>query len=149
MNISEAIEHFIKDLLTQSGGEAIDLRRNELANRLGCVPSQINYVISTRFTNEHGYTVESRRGGGGYIRIAQKSLDRCGYIMHTINGIGDTLTAGEASVFVRNCAENGYVTSNEARLILSAVGGATLLPAGERADNIRARIIKNMLLNLI
>lgn len=84
------IAQFILDTLRQSDGE-VELQRNELADRFNCVPSQINYVISTRFSPEHGYVVQSRRGGGGYIRIARINMDRPSMIMHTVNAIGDTL----------------------------------------------------------
>ena len=82
------IAQFILDTLTASDGE-VELQRNELADRFNCVPSQINYVISTRFSPEHGYVVQSRRGGGGYIRIARINMDRPSMIMHTVNAIGD------------------------------------------------------------
>ena len=67
--LSDSIEHFIKELM--SGGTQVDLRRNELAQHFGCAPSQINYVLATRFSLDHGYIIESRRGGGGYVRIVR------------------------------------------------------------------------------
>ncbi|OQB15247.1 MAG: Transcriptional regulator CtsR [Firmicutes bacterium ADurb.Bin193] len=149
MKISEVIEQFIKNMLMQADGATIDLQRNELANQLGCVPSQINYVISKRFTTEHGYLVESRRGGGGYIRITKMPLSKAGYIMHIVNSIGSSVTAGEAAVFVGNCGENGIMTPREEGIILSAVGDSSLLNIEQpHRDILRAKILKNMLLNL-
>lgn len=149
MRISETIESFIKKMLTQADGGTIDLQRNELANQLGCVPSQINYVISTRFTNEHGYIVESKRGGGGYIRITRIQLDRESYLMHIINCIGNSLTAGEAAVFINNCRDSGFVSKRELNLLLSAAGDNSLALQQPERDIIRARILKNMLLTLV
>ena len=68
MRISDSVANYILQLLQETNGTA-EIQRNELASYLGCVPSQINYVITSRFTPEQGYLVESRRGGGGYTRI--------------------------------------------------------------------------------
>ena len=68
MKMSDVIADFIGEMLSDGGGVA-ELQRKSLADRFSCVPSQINYVIETRFTPEHGYLVESQRGGGGFIRI--------------------------------------------------------------------------------
>src|SRR5690625_7848647 len=69
MSISDIIESYLKEVLKSEGDEMIEIKRNEMANHFECVPSQINYVINTRFTLERGYLIESKRGGGGYIRI--------------------------------------------------------------------------------
>lgn len=148
MNMSEVIENFIKRMLMHAEGETIDLQRNELASQLGCVPSQINYVISTRFTGEKGYIVESRRGGGGYIRISRMQLDKSDYLMHIINSMGDSITASEAAAYAENCFEKGYLTEREAQIILSAVSDAAVGIAGDKKDEVRARILKNMLMRL-
>ena len=89
MNISNIIASMIQDMLENDG--YTEIQRNELAQKIGCVPSQINYVISSRFTPEHGYIVESRRGGGGYIKITRASYDRNSLKMHLINSIGQSL----------------------------------------------------------
>lgn len=83
MNLSKEIAGMILDMLSDSG--TTEIRRNDLAEQLGCVPSQINYVISSRFTPEHGYIVESRRGGGGYIKITRATYDLSTLKMHLIN----------------------------------------------------------------
>ena len=90
MGISDLIAGFIQQELDEAGG-ALELQRSDLAQRFNCVPSQINYVMSTRFSPEHGYIVESRRGGGGYIRITRVQVDRQTLLMHVINSVGDTL----------------------------------------------------------
>ncbi len=136
-------------MLKPAEGGTIDLKRNELANQLGCVPSQINYVISTRFTNEHGYIVESRRGGGGYIRIKQIQLGKADYFMHIVNCIGGSLTAKEAAVFIKNCFEAGLVSEKELKLMLSAISDSSLILPQPDKDIIRAKILKNMLLTLV
>ena len=87
MGISDLIASFIRDSLDDANG-VLELQRNDLAERFHCVPSQINYVMSTRFSPEHGYIVESRRGGGGYIRITRVQVDRPTLLMSVINSIG-------------------------------------------------------------
>lgn len=87
MRISDSVANYILDLLNQENGTA-EIQRNELASYLGCVPSQINYVLTSRFTPEQGYIVESRRGGGGYIRITRMRLSRSDMIMHIVNSVG-------------------------------------------------------------
>jgi transcriptional regulator CtsR len=149
VRISETIEQFIKQMLTQADGGTIDLQRNELANQLGCVPSQINYVISTRFTNEQGYLVESRRGGGGYIRITRVQLGKAEYLMHIVNGVGNAISAGEAAVFAANLLDSGLMTARECNLILAAVSDGSLPVGQPRRDLLRAKMLKNMLLILI
>ena len=89
MSLSNSIAQMILQMLDQDG--ATEIQRNEFAQLMGCVPSQINYVLSSRFTPEQGYIVESRRGGGGYIRIRRVNLDRGVMLMHVINSVGDTL----------------------------------------------------------
>ena len=92
MRISDSVANYILQMLNDENGIA-EIQRNELANTLGCVPSQINYVLTTRFTPEHGYTVDSRRGGGGYIRITRVSMDRVLLMMHVINAVGASIDA--------------------------------------------------------
>ena len=96
MGMSDVIANFINDLLKD--GSTAELQRSELASKFGCVPSQINYVISTRFSPERGYIVESRRGGGGYIRIHRVQSDPKLLIMHTVNAIGESRTSEPVTV---------------------------------------------------
>ena len=142
------IAQFILDTLTESDGE-VELQRNELADRFNCVPSQINYVISTRFSPEHGYVVQSRRGGGGYIRITRINMDRPSMIMHTVNAIGDSLDLQSATAILQNLVQAGNVSAACANVILTAVGNHALAPvAPEDRGRLRARIFKLCLVTI-
>jgi len=146
MGVSDIIAGFIDEMLNEMDGTA-ELQRAELANRFNCVPSQINYVISTRFSPEHGYIVESRRGGGGYIRIKRIAMESELLIMHTINAIGERVDTNTAAALVTNLQQNKAISKEEGRLIMSAIGNNALRPArpNER-DTIRASILKQMLM---
>jgi len=147
MGISDIIAVFIDEMLSEAGGSA-EMQRAELANRFKCVPSQINYVISTRFSPEHGYIVESRRGGGGYIRITRVELEPEMLIMHTVNTVGERIDSGTATALVANLLRSGAVSEPEARLILSAIGNNALRPARpDERDLLRASILKQILIN--
>ena len=106
MRISDSVANYILQMLNDENGIA-EIQRNELANTLGCVPSQINYVITSRFTPEQGYIVESRRGGGGYIRIIRRSMTKSDLIMHIVNSIGPKLDAASMRAMLRNLVETG------------------------------------------
>ena len=93
------IENFIKDMF-EDNDDWIEIQRNDLAEYFNCVPSQINYVISTRFKPSQGYYVESKRGGGGHIKIKKINITKSNYFMHIISSIGDKLTAQEADIFI-------------------------------------------------
>jgi len=149
LGISDVIAGFIDEVLSETGGTA-ELQRAELANRFNCVPSQINYVISTRFSPEHGYIVESRRGGGGYIRIKRIVMDSEMLIMHTVNAIGDRLDRNTATALIANLRQSEAISKEEAVLILSAIGNNALRPANllER-DALRASILKQMLMHTV
>ena len=99
MRMSDIIEEFIKELFDDES-QQIEIQRNELAEHFNCVPSQINYVISTRFKPSQGYYVESKRGGGGHITIKKVNNTKEDYIMHIINNIGDEITAGEVDILI-------------------------------------------------
>jgi len=149
MRISDIIAGFIDETLRETGGTA-ELQRAELASRFNCVPSQINYVISTRFSPEHGYIVESRRGGGGFIRITRVTVEPEMLIMHTVNAVGDRVDMNTTAALVANLRQAGALGNSEARLILSATGNNALRPArSEERDNLRASILKQMLINTI
>jgi transcriptional regulator CtsR len=109
MGISDIIAGFIQQELEEAGG-ALELQRSDLAQRFNCVPSQINYVMSTRFSPEHGYIVESRRGGGGYIRITRVQVDRQTLLMHVINSVGDTLDYASARAITQNLVDSEAVS---------------------------------------
>lgn len=149
MRITKDIEEFLKDMLRQCDG-TLEIKRNELASRFNCVPSQINYVISTRFTNECGYTVESRRGGGGYIKITKVNVNKSNYLMHTINSIGDMISWQTTLAIVRNCVDYEAVAEREARIILAALNDKALgMVEKPQRDELRAKLLKNMLINIV
>lgn len=145
MSLSNDITRVLLQMI-ESQGEA-EIRRNDFAQELGCVPSQINYVISSRFTPEHGYIVESRRGGGGYIKITRVSIDSSSAIMHLINSIGTELDALTCRSHIMNLYSAGMLDKKAARLILAATDDASLktLPPPLR-DGLRASILKQCLL---
>lgn len=146
MRVSDIIEEFIKELFDDE--EEIEIQRNDLAEKFNCVPSQINYVISTRFKPSQGYYVESRRGGGGHITIRKVSNTKSDYLLHIINNIGDTITNGEAEILISDFLTYDLVTPKEAKLIRVATSDNVLDLPKEYRDPLRANILKNMLLNL-
>ena len=146
MRISDEVAKYLLELLEESHGD-IQIQRNELANNIGCVPSQINYVITSRFTPEHGYIVESRRGGGGYIRITRIKTEKSTAIMNIINSIGSKLDALSAEMNIKSLDQRGIISENTSKLMLSAVSDRvyTDIPVNLRCI-LRASILKNMLL---
>lgn len=149
MPLSDAIEQFIISLLQEN--DQIDLQRNELAQQFSCVPSQINYVLSTRFNTDRGYLIESRRGGGGYIRVVRVNTqtDANTYLMHLINQrIGETLSTPACQDILAMLAGNGLVTAREAALLLSALQDSAF-PPNIPADTLRAGLLKAMLKQLL
>lgn len=146
MRISDVVANRILELMDAHGGIA-EIQRNELAAMIGCVPSQINYVITSRFTPEQGYVVESRRGGGGYIKIRRVLAGRSHVLMHVINAVGGTLDFGSAAAILKDLAYQELITMEAAHLILAAVDDKTLgaVPADKR-EALRADLFKKMLL---
>ena len=148
MNISDMITQQILQLIEAQGGRA-EIQRNELANRIGCVPSQINYVLTSRFSPEQGYVIESRRGGGGYIRITRASYSNANLIMHVINSVGNQIDKNSARIILENLAYQDAISDTAANLILAAISDKSLMAAKvEERDDIRADILKNMLLTI-
>lgn len=149
MLISDNIARLIEQMLDDGGGLA-ELRRNDLATRLGCVPSQINYVITSRFTPERGYITESRRGGGGYIRIVRVNMTGNEYLMHFFHAIGDSIDENEGRAYVMNLRDKGLVSEREARLIASALSADSLdsVPR-ENKNKVRADILRHIILTLL
>ena len=149
MGISDVIAGFIQQALEEADG-VLELQRSDLAQRFGCVPSQINYVMSTRFSPEHGYIVESRRGGNGYIRISRVRVDRQTLLMHVINAIGDELDAPSARAIVQNLADSGAISVEVGQALLNAVSDSALRTvAREQRDTLRANIFKQVLVHLV
>lgn len=139
------IANIILEMLENEG--QTEIQRNELAERIGCVPSQINYVISSRFTPEHGYIVESRRGGGGYIRITRANYGNNAMMMHVINNIGDELDEKTCRAHLYNLTYQNMIEAHDAKLIMTAVSDNSLKQiAPELRDKVRATIFKQLLI---
>ena len=149
MLISDAIAKLIEEMINEGEGAA-EIKRNDLAGQLGCVPSQINYVITSRFTPERGYIIESRRGGGGYIRIIRKQMGKDEYLMHFLYAIGDSIDEKEGVAFLGNLLDQEVITEREYVLLGSTISGSALgkLPAGER-NAVRADILRHVILRLM
>lgn len=149
MRISDEVAQYLLELLEESQGD-IQIQRNELANNIGCVPSQINYVITSRFTPEHGYIVESRRGGGGYIRITRIKTEKSTAIMNIINSIGSKLDALSAEMIIGSLVQREIISESTSKLMLSAVSDRVYsdVPVNLRCT-LRASVLKNMLLTQV
>ncbi len=145
MSMSNIIANMILEMLSDDG--ETEIQRNELAQTLGCVPSQINYVISSRFTPEQGYIVESRRGGGGYIRIARVKYDKSAMLMHVINTVGNSIDEATCRAHIYNLNYQELLSADASRLMLAAIDDRCFreVPA-ELRDKVRAAIFKQMLL---
>ena len=145
--LSDTIERFIKELMSEEAH--IELRRNELAQHFGCAPSQINYVLATRFSVDHGYLIESRRGGGGYVRIVRMHCREEGNLLDAlIKRVGNSIDEETTNAIVQHLQDNKLVTANEAALIRSATGkNALSLPISGK-DVLRAAVFKNMLIQV-
>lgn len=150
MRMSDLITQEILKMLNESEEHTAEIQRNEFAGIIGCAPSQINYVLSSRFTPEHGYIIESRRGGGGYIRIKRVIMNHSSAIMHLINSIGERIDALSTRIVLENCIETGLISRDAARIMAAAVNEKVMqeLPPILK-DTLRAAILKQMLLSQI
>ena len=151
VRISDSITAYILQRMEQADSGVAELKRNELAEKLGCVPSQINYVLTSRFTPERGYIVESRRGGGGYIRVYRvQQQPTVSWLMHTVNAIGDSLSLGTARVILENLVYEDYLSKAAANLIAAALSDRSLKAiSSEQRAAVRADMMKQMLTTLI
>jgi len=148
-NISNIIEQYLKQILHAQEQKVIEIKRSEIADRFQCVPSQINYVINTRFTNEKGYIVESKRGGGGYIRIIRvEHQDQADLINDVIQMIGQTISQQSAVNILNRLVEEEIITLRESKIMQSAVDRTTLAFELPFRDEVRARILIAMLSTL-
>ena len=148
-NISDIIEGYLKQVIELGGTGHIEIKRSELADKFQCVPSQINYVINTRFTAERGYLVESKRGGGGYIRILRVEVhSKTDLLDEIIAQIGDQIAQAATEHIVYRLLEEDVLSQREAALVQAATHRSALpLPLPMR-DQVRAYILKAMLQTL-
>ena len=146
-NMSDIIEAYLKKVLGQD--EQVEIRRSEMADRFKCVPSQINYVINTRFTVQQGYLVESKRGGGGYIRIIKvKLLDEAEMLDMMIDIIGNKITQKNAYSIIERLFETEMLTKREANIMLSVMDKSLLNANGINENELRAKLLVAFLNNL-
>lgn len=148
-NITDHIEQYLKRILHKNGKNMIEIKRNEIADLFQCVPSQINYVINTRFTEEKGYIIESKRGGGGYIRIIRmQHKDEAELIDHLIQMIHPKIDQQAAVNVLDRLLDKKIITKRERRIMLRAISRETLAFQLPLRDEIRARILISMLTEL-
>lgn len=146
-NMSDIIEAYLKKVLGQD--EQVEIRRSEMADRFNCVPSQINYVINTRFTVQQGYLVESKRGGGGYIRIIKvKLLDEAEMLDMMIDIIGKKISQKNAYSIIERLFESEMVTKREANIMLAVMEKSLLNSSGADENELRAKLLIAFLNNL-
>ena len=146
MRMSDLREEFIKELFEDN--QEVEIQRNELAEHFNCVPSQINYVISTRFKPSQGYYVESKRGGGGHIKIKKAVNTKSDYLMYIIKNIGREITSNEVDILISDFLSYAVIDEKEAKLLKVATSDNVLQLTKDIKDEVRARIFKNMLINL-
>lgn len=148
--LSDMIETVIKEMLDRNDG-LLDTTRSALADRFNCAPSQITYVLSTRFGQDHGYVIESRRGGGGWIRIQRMRMEGpSDYLVHAFFSLGDALSQEQAMVHIQNFVDHGAASPDQAVVMRSAVSDRSLARVNPPwRDALRADILKNLLAGLI
>lgn len=152
--LSDTIEEFIKELLIDDSeddeqGSEVELRRNELAEHFQCAPSQINYVLATRFTPEHGYIIESRRGGGGYIRIMRLATTRREELLQTMyQRIGTSISAVEATKIIETLKTEKIITEDEACIMHAALNPTAVPLPLQMKDALAAGTLRSMLLTI-
>ncbi|MDQ0228263.1 CtsR family transcriptional regulator [Metabacillus niabensis] len=148
-NISDIIEQYLKHVLDNSGKEIVEIKRSEIADKFQCVPSQINYVINTRFTIERGYVVESKRGGGGYIRIIKVQANNQAHLLDQIlHLINHRLSQAAAEDIIGRLVSEEVISEREAKLMLSVIDRSVLYIDLPHRDELRARMVKAMLTSL-
>lgn len=148
-SLADQIELYIKKMLEESRQRTIRLNRCQLAEMFGCVPSQINYVLSTRFSPERGYYVESRRGGGGYVLIARLAISDNEGVAELIGSIPDQVTQRESHDLIQYLYEEDFLTKREAMLMAALTQGSTLMLSAPEGDVLRANIVRIMLQTIL
>ncbi len=147
-NLSDIIEDFIKELFEVNNHRAVEIQRNILAQQFDCSPSQINYVLTTRFNNDRGYIVESRRGGGGYIRIFKVRSSMEDDLERILNeSIGDSITFNKAFDLLHALSDRGLISGRELRIMQSVLNDRALCNVSyDDRNKIRADLLKEMIL---
>ena len=149
MGISDLIASFLQESLNEADGGVLEVQRSDLAQRFNCVPSQINYVMSTRFSPEHGYIVESRRGGGGYLRIIRLSMEEEGNLSALLEQArGKAVSRQSGLKLVERLREEEFLSRREAMLV-DALTDSLVLKTGPEPDLLRGALLNSMLLLLL
>lgn len=147
--LSDIIEDFIKDMLEDAQNNELQIQRNELANKFSCAPSQINYVLTTRFTTNKGYYIESRRGGGGCIVIKKVEFAEHEPLADILGErIGDNITYDGALNIIKGLLESGIISLREANIMKAAINDRILFNV-ENRNSLRAEILKGMIMVIL
>ena len=147
--ISDIIAQFINDMIEDEKNKEVIIQRNELADKFNCAPSQINYVLTTRFTAEKGYLIESRRGGGGYIIIRRVEYNNKEKQLEEINkSIGNSLTYNSALLLIEHLYDTNIITKREFEIIKMSINERTL-SAAEDKNKLRAEILKGIIMVIL
>lgn len=147
-NISDLIEAFL--LNTLGDDDSLSISRNELANYFSCAPSQINYVLSTRFTPERGYAIESRRGGGGFITVVRINQPPHEMLEELIgHTIAEGLSYNRACQILDRMEAEELLSGNEAQILKVVLSDKALVAPTLAKDGLRASIMKSVLLYLL
>jgi transcriptional regulator CtsR len=147
--LSDIIEAFIKQMFNENIDNVIFIQRNELADQFRCAPSQINYVLTTRFTYERGYLIESKRGGGGHIAIKQLEYDSSNKREELINqSIGDAMTYHNANALLNDLLESGVIEKRECEIMKIAINDRSLISTDNK-NKVRADILKGMVMIIL
>ena len=146
-SMSDVIEAYLKEILASRS--TVEIKRSDIAERFDCVPSQINYVINTRFTQEHGYMVESKRGGGGYIRILKVEVIDDAHALEEMAGlVGSAITYRNATTIIKTLLEDEVIDQREAILMFSMIDPDFLSELSTQEDELRAMLLKQLLMQL-
>lgn len=147
--LSDIIEDFIKDMLQNTQKSQLEIKRNELASYFRCAPSQINYVLTTRFTLDKGYYIESKRGGGGYILLTRMEINENKPLADLLNEkIGDSITCDAASGLLNGLLDLNIITQRELQIIKMALNDRILSSINNR-NKLRAEILKGILIVIL
>ncbi len=150
-NLSDVIESFIKELIDNTNNATVEIQRNLLAQQFDCSPSQINYVLTTRFNNDKGYIIESRRGGGGYVKIFKVDTSTDAHLENILNkSIGSSITYNKACDIVDVFIEKEIISDREQKIIKSAISDRAFGKIYyEDRNKLRADVLKEILLVLL
>ncbi len=146
--LSNLIEKFIKDMLNEAEDGIIEIGRNEMAERFGCAPSQINYVLTTRFTPYNGYYIESRRGGGGYIKIMKVTIEEPKMRDLIKEAVGESITKNKAYNIIKGLREQDIISEREEAIMKASIEDTALSVVNTDRNKLRASILRNMILVL-